>query len=63
MTISEQRTNGIKPNVRCILICLAISLAWFEGGFEVSSLGGFQASKYPEVDVSALMPLGTHYNL
>ncbi|KAJ9613280.1 hypothetical protein H2200_003222 [Cladophialophora chaetospira] len=43
MGISEQRKTPIKANLKCLLICLAVSMANCQYGFDTATVGGFQA--------------------
>lgn len=43
MGISKERVTPIKANMRCLLICLAVSMANCQYGFDTATVGGFQA--------------------
>ncbi|KAJ9647665.1 hypothetical protein H2204_000295 [Knufia peltigerae] len=43
MGISKERSTPLKDNWKCVLICLAVSLANCQYGFDTASVGGFQS--------------------
>ncbi|KAF2190562.1 MFS transporter [Zopfia rhizophila CBS 207.26] len=43
MGISKGRDTGVKDNWKCILICLAMSLANCQYGYDTATIAGFQA--------------------
>lgn len=43
MGISKERVTPLKDNWKCVLICLAVSLANCQYGFDTASVGGFQS--------------------
>ncbi|KIW87473.1 uncharacterized protein Z519_11796 [Cladophialophora bantiana CBS 173.52] len=43
MGISKERVTPIKANLKCLLICLAVSMANCQYGFDTATVGGFQA--------------------
>ncbi|KAK7186454.1 hypothetical protein DPSP01_002115 [Paraphaeosphaeria sporulosa] len=43
MLQQSRRDTGIARNWKCILICLAMSLANFQYGYDTATIGGFQA--------------------
>ncbi|KIW56339.1 hypothetical protein PV05_05005 [Exophiala xenobiotica] len=43
MGISRERVTPVKDNWKCVLICLAVSLANCQYGYDTASVGGFQA--------------------
>ncbi|ETI20925.1 hypothetical protein G647_07268 [Cladophialophora carrionii CBS 160.54] len=43
MGISEERKTPIRANLKCLLICLAVSMANCQYGFDTATVGGFQA--------------------
>ncbi|EHY55066.1 hypothetical protein HRR83_005679 [Exophiala dermatitidis] len=43
MGISKERITPIRDNWKCLLICLAVSLANCQYGFDTASVGGFQS--------------------
>ena len=43
MGISKERVTPLKDNWGCVLICLAVSMANCQYGYDTASVGGFQA--------------------
>ena len=44
MAVSKGRETPIRDNWKCILICLAMSMANCQYGYDTASIAGFQVS-------------------
>lgn len=47
MAGSKARATPVRDNMKCILICLAMSMANCQYGYDTATIGGFQVHACP----------------